>query len=894
MKKLLNGPKWTGSRFPDRRQTALVGIAVTALCSSFVLAIPAANAAVPTFPDNIVVFPNRDFVVLEGYQNHLGETATVEVSRAGVGVIGSAQAVVQAGDVAFEINHPGGVCWGAGTGLQVTPDILPADTVSVKFGATAAGDTLVQDVFVTGRAVRSGTTVTVTGHIGATVNRAQVEQRIIEPALVPTTVQRRDVRAVPGPMTPAPKGGYRSSLEFDLNGPNTFTATYIFDQLDAAQLAADAGGERAMGWQAEDINANRQGLTIAEFGEPGGPGMGGCPNGPLASGPPGPTNVAATKAGTGIALTWTPAQAIPGTPAITGYRAAAVGQTVTNNEQVEIGKRITGQGATGTTITGLAAGETYDVYVVAVSSVGETFPAVHAIPATDSTAPTVTATPAGGTFATAQSVTLSANETGSDIYYTVDGTDVVLAGGVISDSATLYTGAIPVTTSATLTFNAFDPAGNVSATGQAVFTISAVNPEPDVVAPTVTARTPLAGATSVSATGDLTATFSESVTGVSDTTFVLANGATAVPGAVSYDATTRVATLNPSATLLADTSYTATLSGIADVAGNLMTTDSWSFTTAPVAPVVQVVAGAPVIGTSVAGDASVSVNWTAPAPVVDAAAITGYLVRTFIGADATATGTTTVGDVTSAVIGSLTNGTGYTFDVAAINSVGTGAASARSVVVTPRTEFVLPTVTTRTPAAGDRSISQTGNLTATFSEPVTGVSGTTFVLRRGTTVIAAVVGYNATTRVATLNPSVTLLADRTYTATLSGIRDAAGNELATSTWSFTTGPAPTITALTPASGATGVGRLVSPTATFSEAITGFTATSVTVTRPGATIASTLSFNATTRVLTINPNATLLANTTYTVNITGGTGAVRDLVGNPVVTRTWSYTTGAVN
>ncbi|WP_105035590.1 Ig-like domain-containing protein [Cryobacterium aureum] len=893
MKELLNEPKWTGSRFPDRRQTALVGLAVAALCSSFVLAIPAAHAAVPAFPDNIVVFPNRDFVVLEGYQNHVGETATVEVSRTGVGVIGSAQAVVQAGDVAFEINHPGGVCWGAGTGLQVTPDILPADTVSVKFGATAAGDTLVQDLFVTGRAVRSGTTVTVTGHIGATVNRAQVEQRIIEPALVPTTVQRRDVRAVPGPMAPAPKGGYRSSLEFDLAGPNTFTATYIFDQLDAAQLAADAGGERAMGWQAEDLDANRQGLTIAEFGELGGPGMGGCPNGPLASGPPGPTDVAATTSGTAIGLTWKPAVAIPGTPAITGYRAVAVAHTVTNNEQTEIGKRITGQGSTGTTITGLTAGETYDVYVVAVSSVGETFPAVHAIPATDSTAPTVAATPAGGTFDTAQSVTLSANETGSDIYYTADGSDVVLAGGVVSDSATLYTGAIPVATSTTLTFNAFDPVGNVSATVQAVFTISVVNPEPDVVAPTVTARTPLAGASSVSATGDVTVTFSETVTGVSETTFVLANGATTVPAVVSYDAGTRVATLNPSATLLADTTYTATLTGIVDVAGNPITTDTWSFMSAP-APVVQVVAGAPVIGTSVAGNAQVTVNWTAPGAVANAPAVTGYQVRTFIGAATTATGTTTVADVTTRVITALTNGTGYTFDVAAINSVGTGAASARSVVVTPRTEFVLPTVTARTPATGARSVSQTGNLTATFSEPVTGVGTTTFVLRLGTTVIPAVVSYNATTRAATLNPNASLLADRSYTATLSGIRDAAGNTMATSTWSFITGPAPTITAQSPAAGATAVGRLVSPTATFSEAITGFTATSVTVTRPGATIPSTLSFNATTRVLTINPNATLLANTTYTVTITGGTGAVRDLAGNPVVTRTWSYTTGAAN
>ena len=32
-----------------------------------------------------------------------------------------------------------------------------------------------------------------------------------------------------------------------------------------------------MSWQLEDADGNRQGLTIAEFGELGGPGMGGCP-----------------------------------------------------------------------------------------------------------------------------------------------------------------------------------------------------------------------------------------------------------------------------------------------------------------------------------------------------------------------------------------------------------------------------------------------------------------------------------------------------------------------------------------------------------------------------------------------------------------------------------------
>ena len=99
----------------------------------------------PTFPDNVVVFPDRDFVTIEGYQDHVGETGTVTVTRGGQ-VIGSAQGKVEAGDVAFEVNHPGGYCWGAGTGLNVTPDIRPGDVVHISFpGVRTRGDTTVAD-----------------------------------------------------------------------------------------------------------------------------------------------------------------------------------------------------------------------------------------------------------------------------------------------------------------------------------------------------------------------------------------------------------------------------------------------------------------------------------------------------------------------------------------------------------------------------------------------------------------------------------------------------------------------------------------------------------------------------------------------------------------------------
>jgi methionine-rich copper-binding protein CopC len=299
----------------------------------------------------------------------------------------------------------------------------------------------------------------------------------------------------------------------------------------------------------------------------------------------------------------------------------------------------------------------------------------------------------------------------------------------------------------------------------------------------------------------------------------------------------------------------------------------------------------PVIGTAAPSNASALVRWSPP--VDDGGwAITGYLVRAFASTVLVRTQAVT-GDVASVVVTGLANTTAYTFDVAAINAAGTGAASDRSTAVTPRTEFIAPVVTARTPAAGARSVSQTSNVTMTFSEPVTGVTSGTFVLRLGTAVVPAAVTYNATTRVATLDPTVTLQADRVYGVSFSGIRDTAGNLLAPSPWSFTTGPAPTMTATTPASGATAVRRNNNVTATFSEAITGFNTTTVRITRvsTGAVVPSTVAFNPTTRVLTINPGATLAASAQYRVTITGGTAAVRDLAGNPLVTRTWVFTTG---
>src|SRR3954464_3876920 len=169
---------------PGRRARRLVNrrVAMTAVAGAIAAGATAAgfvaDAAVPSFPNNVVVFPDRDFVTIEGYQTHIGEVGLVEVTRDGK-VIGSAKGTVEEGDVAFEINHPGGYCWGAGTGLNVTPDIRPGDKATISFNNIEAGDTIAGNTYVTKDAyipAGSPNTVIVKGYVGPGVNPAQMEQ----------------------------------------------------------------------------------------------------------------------------------------------------------------------------------------------------------------------------------------------------------------------------------------------------------------------------------------------------------------------------------------------------------------------------------------------------------------------------------------------------------------------------------------------------------------------------------------------------------------------------------------------------------------------------------------------------------------------------------------------
>jgi methionine-rich copper-binding protein CopC len=207
-----------------------------------------------------------------------------------------------------------------------------------------------------------------------------------------------------------------------------------------------------------------------------------------------------------------------------------------------------------------------------------------------------------------------------------------------------------------------------------------------------------------------------------------------------------------------------------------------------------------------------------------------------------------------------------------------------------------PAVGTRGPAANAMAVAVGTNVTAQFSAPVIGYSSSTVQLKTATgKVVPAAVSYNSSTRTVTLNPSTNLAADARYTVTLTGgptgIRDLVDNPLATTSWAFTTGAAPIVTARTPNAGATGISEAANVTVRFSEPVRGISGSTVQLRTPtGKAVAGTLSYNSSTRTLTLNPTANLARGTKYTVVVLGGLTAIRDGVGNPLPTLTWVFKT----
>jgi hypothetical protein len=442
---------------------------VTAAILGFAALPAGASGAIvepPAMPKVHTVFPDRDFISVEGYNP--GEALTARVVRNGI-TIGHAEG--NAGpDGIFEVNHPGGVCW-----IGSTPNIRSQDKVVVAPQGAAAdvGDATTTADLQAMAAVDDGAgNVVITGSArnadGSPMDLGLIEQRIVNPGFLGVGLAKRDIRAVSG-------GGGEGTLTADPIGPanpDGANWTAVYSTLTSAQRdAAVAGQTRVLGWQATNAAGDRLGITIHEVGEVGGPGFGGCPQ---------PADYAATSS-TPSAVTKASSDA--GTPlAISGVSQDATAVSVTLSDRDSSTPDLVGS-ATLLAATGfqtwnvtftpeqvasltdgtLTATGTYSVGGGTVN--GRTLSIEKDIVAPG--APD--AMPGSGTYATGQAVTLDRPDSASVIHYTANGSDPTAASPVAP--AQLH-----VTSSQTIKAIAVDPVGNVSTISTFVYTITTPGP----------------------------------------------------------------------------------------------------------------------------------------------------------------------------------------------------------------------------------------------------------------------------------------------------------------------------------------------------------------------------------------------------------------------------------
>ncbi|MGW0802631.1 LamG-like jellyroll fold domain-containing protein [Nonomuraea sp. NPDC002799] len=199
-----------------------------------------------------------------------------------------------------------------------------------------------------------------------------------------------------------------------------------------------------------------------------------------------------------------------------------------------------------------------------------------------------------------------------------------------------------------------------------------------------------------------------------------------------------------------------------------------------------------------------------------------------------------------------------------------------------------PSVLSTEPTNGQSGASVNNPVTAFFSEEVTDAQ---IVVKNAQG--AAVVGNAAMDDIGDtliFTPDAPLATSTTYTAEISAAKDLAGNQMASYSWSFTTGEPdaapPTVTGTEPGGNATDVPVSAAVKVTFNEAVS---EVALTLKNPAGTpVQGALQGGGGNAEWTFTPTSKLSAQTAYQVEVSGA----KDTSGNVMAPYTWSFTTGA--
>ena len=312
--------------------------------------------------------------------------------------------------------------------------------------------------------------------------------------------------------------------------------------------------------------------------------------------------------------------------------------------------------------------------------------------------------------------------------------------------------------------------------------------------PQVISTTPAHNSIDVYLNRAITVTFNEPIdpATVTSDTFIVANDVTgvAITGSITYEESSRTATLLPDGGLSAGTPYTATVTaGVTDLARNpLAPSYTWQFTTATAqdttAPTVLITFPAQ-NSVAVPRDSAITVTFSEPINPATINAQTLILMKD--GATPVAGSVTYVG--TTALFKPEVNllaGTAYTAMVTSgvKDLAGNALAADFTWDFTTKSEADLqaPQVLSVSPLEGAKDVPVDSTIVVTFNEPIMPFE---FGLIDGRPVA---VTFNATYTTVTMIPTVLLQSGTIYSASIR-LQDMAGNPMLEAlVWEFTTAP----------------------------------------------------------------------------------------------------------
>lgn len=420
--------------------------------------------------------------------------------------------------------------------------------------------------------------------------------------------------------------------------------------------------------------------------------------------------------------------------------------------------------------------------------------------------------------------------------------------------------------------------------------------------PTIDTRYPSSGATNIPVGATVTVKFSKAMNSstINGNNIYLTKSGSKIRATVSYNSTTRTASVKPSSNLSYSTAYYVNLtSGIKDTTGNALQQTNWKFTTGS-SDSAQVSSKNPADNAkNVPLDKVITFKFSRSMNSSSINKDNIYLKRS----GSTTKLSASVKYDSGTRIVTLTPANDLRFDTEYTVFVTDNVKDSNRQEITP-VEWSFTTISEddlhivdRDPEPNDTGFPLDGKITIKFSEGLksSSVTTSTVYLRKSgsTSKIRSSVQYSSSKRTITLTPNDPLKARTEYVVYLtSGLKDLDGRSFTATNWKFETKKeAVSVTNFQPKANQTGVSVDQNITCTFSGKMKSDSINSYNIYlkkyNSNDVIPAVVSYNSSTYKVTLDPKESLDYGTKYTVYLTK---LIKDTNGDSISPVSWSFTT----